>query len=227
MKCKFVIILALLIAMVSCKDDINVNLTDPEVTGKLSYKLNDDDGKGVAGVTVYLQNTELSSDSYLSVDSALTNNEGIAYFSDLPPQNYQLTTNAITVNNNHYLIKEYVQITAGIERKKITKITDFSGILNIRLLYFYDYTPVNNQGVAAYPINTVIPNSNNISDVLKQSTLKGLTDKDGYVSIKVPANTVFDFIIYHTLNGNLGWGGNRYSVEKGQKINITLYTSFR
>lgn len=226
MKYKFAILIGLLITIVSCKDDVNVNIVDNEITGKLSYKLNDDTGKGLAGIKVYLHSSEMNSYPNLAIDSALTNSEGIAYFSDLLPKNYRLITDSIMVNNNGYLLSEYVQITAGVERKKITKVSDFSGILKIRLLSAYDHTPLRNQGVVAFPLNAVKVTADNVSDIVKRSTLKGLVNENGYVSIKVPANTDFDFIIYHASNGNLGWGGRRYQVGKGQELNITLYSSF-
>lgn len=226
MKYKFVILLGLLLAMASCKDDVNVNIVDNETTGKLSYKLNDDAGKGIAGVKVYLLNTGTNSYPNAAIDSALTNNEGIVYFSDLLPKNYRFMTDSIMVNNNGYLLNEYVQITAGVERKKITKVSDFSGILKIRLLNAYDYTPLRNQGVVAFPLNSVKVTSDNVSDIVKQSTLKGLVNDNGYVSLRVPANTDFDFIIYHASNGNLGWGGRRHQVAKDQELKITLYSSF-
>lgn len=88
----------------------------------------------MSGVKVHLCDPGSKQELNLLTDSAITNSDGEVYFTDLLPNNYQLKTDFIKLNNNDYSIDEYVQITACIERKKIKKVTDFSGILKIRLL---------------------------------------------------------------------------------------------
>lgn len=226
MKGYFFIVLTLLIATVSCKKEVVVNLVEGEVTGKLNYKLTDDTGKGLSGLKVYLYDPGNKLDPNLLTDSAITNSDGEVYFTDLLPNNYQLKTDFIRLNNNDYSIDEYVQITAGMDRKKTTKVTDFSGTLKIRLLSYQTRTPIQDQGVVAFPVNKIYVTSDNVADVVKSSTLKGLTDKNGYVSLKVPANKSFDFIVHHKIYGNYGWGFGAYQVAKDNTIDITLYNSF-
>lgn len=224
MKGYFFIVLTLLIATVSCKKEVIVNLVEGETTGKLNYKLTDDTGKGLPGLNVYLYDPGSKQEPNLLTDSAITNSDGEVSFSDLLPNNYQLKTD-IKLNNNFYSIDEYVQITAGVERKKTTKVTDFSGTLKIRLLSYQNGTPIHGQGVVAFPVDKIHVTSDNVADVVKSSTLKGLTDKNGYVSLKVPANKSFDFIVHHTLYGNYGWGYGTQQVAKDRTIDITLYSS--
>ncbi|MDR3010980.1 MAG: hypothetical protein LBV59_23840 [Sphingobacterium sp.] len=226
MKGIFFIVLTLLIATVSCKKEVVVKLVEGEVTGKLNYKLTDDTGKGLPGLKVYIYNPGSKQASNSLIDSAITNSVGEVYFTDLLPNNYQLKTDFIKLNNNDYSIDEYVQITAGIERKKTTKVTDFSGTLIIQLLSYQSSIPIQDQGVVAFPVNKIYVTSNNVAEVVKSSTLKGLTNKSGYVSLKVPANQSFDFIVHHKIYGNYGWGFGSYQVAKDKMVNITLYSSF-
>ncbi|QMV66994.1 hypothetical protein HS960_04705 [Sphingobacterium paramultivorum] len=226
MKVYFFIVLTLLIATASCEKEVVVKLAEGEITGKLNYKLTDDTGKGLSGLKVYIYNPGSKQDPNSPIDSAITSSVGEVNFTDLLPNNYQLKTDSIKLNNNDYSVDEYVQITAGIERKKTTKVTDFSGTLIIRLLSYETRTPIQDQGVVAFPVNKIHVTSDNIADVVKSSTLKGLTDKNGYVSLKVPANQIFDFIVHHKTYGNYGWGFGSYQVAKGKTLNITLYSSF-
>nr|WP_288813325.1 prealbumin-like fold domain-containing protein [uncultured Sphingobacterium sp.] len=226
MKGYFFIVLTLLITMVSCKEEVIVNLVDGEVAGELRYKLTDDTGKGLSGIKVYLFDPGSKQDPNLLTDSATTNSDGEVYFTNLLPNNYQLKTDFVQLNNNDYRVDEYVQITAGIERKKATKLTDFSGILRIRLLSYQTNAPIKDQGVVAFPVNKIHVTSDNVADVVKRSTLKGMTDKNGYINLKVPANTDFDFIVHHAIYGNYGWGFDTYQVEKDKTVNITLYSGF-
>ncbi|SMC94719.1 carboxypeptidase-like regulatory domain-containing protein [Pedobacter nyackensis] len=230
MKCKTILLLGLSVLTVSCKKITNVEVVDGVNTGKLSYKLNDDSGKGLAGVKVSVYDTETnfstsSPNPNALVGTVLTDHEGVAYFSDLLPKNYLVTTDSPTVNKVKYRTDEFVQIVADIEKKKVIKVSEFSGLLNIRLISNIDYrTPLKNLGVAAHPVSGVRLNSDNVADVAKASTLKGVTDENGFVSIKVPSNITFDFIVYHLIHRNLGWGHGNYRVGKEEKNIITLYT---
>jgi hypothetical protein len=231
MKCKIILLLGLSVLTVSCKKITNVKLIDGVNTGKLSYKLIDDSGKGLAGVKVSVYDTETifspsSPNPNALVGTIRTDVEGIAYFTDLLPKNYLVTTDSPAVNNNKYRTDEFVQIVADTEKKKVIKVSEFSGLLNITLISHNDYrTPLKNLGVAVHPSNGVRLNSDNIADVVKASTLKGITNENGFVSIKVPSNINFDLIVYHLIHRNLSWGHGNYSVGKDGKNVISLYTS--
>lgn len=228
MKCKIILLLGLAILTTSCEKITNVKLVDGVNTGKLSYKLNDDSGKGLVGVRVSVYDTESNfarPNPDGLIGTVLTDQEGIAYFSDLLPKNYLVIADSPKVNNIRYYINEFVQIVADTEKKRSIKVSEFSGILNVRLLSHFDYkTPIKNMGVAVHPFNGVQLNSNNVADVVQATTLKGVTDENGFVSIKVPSNIDFNFIVYNLTNRNIGWGFGTYEVRKDEKNVITLYS---
>lgn len=230
MKCKIILLLGLSVLIVSCEKITNVNLVDGVSTGKLSYKLNDNSGKGLVGVKVSIYDANNSYDTTTPnpaalVETAQTNQEGIAYFSDLAPRNYLVTADSPAVNNLKYRTTEFVQVVADIEKKKTLNVTEFSGLINIILVSRDDYrTPLKNVGVVAFPINEPGPNSDNINAYIKTAPLKGVTDENGSVSFKVPSNVYFDFIVYSLKNGNLGYGYGNYSVGKGKTNIFTLYS---
>jgi hypothetical protein len=230
MKYQIILLLALCVLMSSCKKVTNVKLIASEAAGKLSYQLSDDAGKGLAGVKVSVYDIEPNNNTGIPnsntlVGTILTDQQGIAYFSELLPKNYLVTTDSVTVNKVKYLTDEFVQVVAGMEKKKVTKVSEFSGLLNITLISNSDYrTPLKNLGVVAYPINAGQPNSINIRSFINDAVLKGVTDVNGFVSIKVPSNVNFDFIVYNLTNNNLGYGYGNYRVVKGGNTTVSLYS---
>jgi len=230
MKYQIMLLLALCVFMSACKKVTNVKLIDSPAAGKLSYQLSDDAGKGIAGVKVSVYDPELYYITLLPnanslVGSVRTDENGIAYFPDLLPKNYQVITDSVKVNKVNYLTDEYVQVVAGAEKKKNIKVSDFSGLLNITLISNNDYrTPLKNLGIVAYPTNAGQPNSVNVRSFINDAVLKGVTDVNGFVSIKVPCNVSFDFIIYNLTNNNVGYGYGAFSVAKGGKTTASLYS---
>jgi len=230
MKYKIILLLALSVFVSACKKVTNVKLIDGPTAGKLSYKLSDDAGKGLAGVkvSVYDIGTYYSGGTpnpNALVSTVQTDQEGIAYFADLLPKNYLVTTDSASVNNVKYIADEFVQVVAGTEKKKTIKVSEFSGLLNITLLSYNDYrTPLKNIGVLAYPTNAVQPNSANVKTIINEAVLKGVTDVNGFVSIRVPSNVNFNFIIYNLTNNNLSYGFGGYRVTKGGSTVVSLYS---
>ena len=230
MKRRIMLLIGMSILTAACTKVTNVKLVDGPNTGTLSYRLDDDAGNGLQGVKVSIYDPEFnlnigSPNPIALVGTKLTDEKGIAYFSDLLPRNYLLVADSPMVNNNKYRTDEFVQIVEGIEKKKTIRVSDFSGTFNIRLLSHLDYlTPLKNLGVAAHPVNGVKLTAFNVAEVVKASNLKGITDEHGYVSIRVPSNIAFDLIIFHLVHGNLSWGHGHYRVEKNEKSIITLFT---
>lgn len=230
MKCKIMVLFGLFILALSCKKITNVKLVDGVNSGKLSYKLVDDAGKGLAGIKVSLYDAQMSLNTSYPAPNALigtitTDQDGVAYFSDLLPKNYLVTADTVIVNSLRYRTNEFVQVVAETDKKKNTKVSDFSGFLNLTLISNIDYrTPLKNVGVVAYPVNDIKLNSGNIFDVINSSTLKGITDANGFVSFRVPSDMTFDFIVYNLTNRNLGYGYGSYSVAKDTKSSPTLYS---
>ncbi|WP_157258197.1 SpaA isopeptide-forming pilin-related protein [Pedobacter ginsenosidimutans] len=230
MKCKIMVLFGLFILALSCKKITNVNLVDGVNSGKLSYKLVDDAGKGLAGTKVSLYDAKVVlNTSYPSANALIatirTDQDGVAYFSDLLPKNYLVICDTAIVNKARYRTDEFVQVVADTDKKKSVKVSAFSGTLNLTLISTSDYrSPLKNVGVVAYPVNDIKLNSGNVSDVINSSSLKGVTDASGLVSLKLPSNIPFDFIVYNLTNRNLGYGYGNYSVAKDTKSNMTLYS---
>jgi len=230
MKSKIIILLWLSILISSCEKITNVTQVDGITTGKLSYKLTDDSGKGLAGMNVSLYDAETMLNASSPNPAALvikiqTDQEGIAHFTDLLPRNYLVTTESPIVNNVKYNPYEFVQVVADREKKKVVKVSDFSGTFNITLVSNLDQvTPLKNVGVVIYPMYDFRPNSDNAAEFIKTAALKGVTDENGFVAIKVPSNIAFDFIVYNLANGNLGYGYGYHSVGNGEK-QLIFHTS--
>ncbi|KGE14197.1 hypothetical protein [Sphingobacterium deserti] len=218
-----------LLLLSSCKKTTHVSLVENETHGTLTYHLQDDDGKGIPAVKVYLYDTEAfyqwgerSDKTY--VDTMRTNQQGSVYFKDLNPRNYFVVADSVSLNGLRYRTEEYVQVVAGIEKEKSVKISDFAGTLRLKLISHYDYfTALRGLGVIAYPSNTAVQ-SDNVRTVIANAKLKGVTDAQGIVSIKVPSNVNYDFIVYSLTSNNLGYGYGSFSVRKGELNNIELYT---
>jgi len=230
MKYQIMLLFALCVLISACEKVTNVKLIDSPTAGKLSYQLSDDAGKGVAGVKVSVYDTEPYFTTGVPNPNSLvgtvrTDVNGIAYFPDLLAKNYLLITDSVTVNKVKYLADDIVQVVAGTEKKKNIKVSEFSGLLNITLISNIDYrTPLKNLGVVAYPINVGQPNSNNVRNFINEAVLKGVTDANGFVSIKVPSNVSFDFIVYNLTNNNLGYGYGNFRVVKGGTMVTSLYS---
>lgn len=230
-KYQTILLLALCVLMLSCEKITNVQVMDSVNTGNLNYKLNDDSGKGLAGVKVSVYNSQTSGgfsspNPNALFETVLTDQDGIAHFSGMLPRNYLVTTDSPIVNMVKYRTHDFVQVVADVTKEKMIKVSEFSGILNIRLISSTDYrTPLKNIGIAVHPINGIRINSVNVEDVIKAIPLKGITDENGLVSIKVPSNISFDFILYHPTNRNISWGLGNELIQKEEKRVVTLYAS--
>lgn len=230
MKCKIILLLGLTVLTLSCQKITNVKLVDGISTGKLSYKVVDDSGNGMAGINVSIYDSKIiysatSPNPNALIGTIKTNPEGIANFSDLLPENYLVTADSPVVNKVKYRTEEFVQIVADTEKKKAVKVTDFSGLLNITLISRNDYrSPLKNMGVVAFPGNGSQPSSAHIRAIINESPLKGVTDGNGFLSIKVPSNIYFDFIVYNLENGNFGSGYGIYTTAKNGKNTFSIYS---
>lgn len=230
MKCKIILLLGIFVfTTLSCKKITNMNLIDGENTGKLTYKLADDSGTGLAGIKVSIYDTKYNNDPSLPnphdfITETRTDQDGIAYFSDLIPKNYLVIADAAIINSIQYRTEDYVQIVAEIEKKKTVKVTEFSGFLNISLINNNDlWGPLKNIEIVAYPINNGRPTADKVKAFIKNSKLKGLTDNNGFLSIKVPSNINYYFLLYNPVNDSFIYRDIISSVEKAGKFNITLY----
>lgn len=229
MKSKIILLLGLSVLTASCKKITNITLVDGINTGKLSYKLNDDSGKGLVGVKVSIYNLEFGGrnanlDPRALVNTTLTNHDGIAYFTDLLPQAYRVTTDSPIVNQIKYRTEQYVQVVADTEKSRTIKVSEFSGILNIKVTSRDGVSSLENLTVLAFPIDDLKPNANNIQAIIKASNFKGVTDTIGTVSIKIPSNIPYDLVVYNPTNGNINYGDGYYKIDTGEKRFARLFS---
>jgi len=225
------VLLVLTALTISCNEVTNVKLVDGPDKGKLNYKIVDDAGKGVAGVKISIYDRRdtydyLYYDPPIAIDTIRTNQDGIATFGQLVPMDYLLVADTVPANRAKYHLREFVQVVAGIDKTKITKASGFSGILSMKIISGYHYpNPFKNLGVAAVPINPRNINSDNIEDIVNSALIKGITDENGNLSLRIPSNINYNLIFYIPNIGNYGYGGFSYTVNRDEKLQLEFSIS--
>jgi len=224
MKAKFILLLILFALTGSCKKITHVTLIEPAKPGKLSYQIVDDEGKGVSGVKVHLYDAMSKAKTIPanSLAQSRTNQEGVAGFTDLLPGNYQVVSDSAVVNGLMYALSEYIQILSDVEKRKTVKASDFSGTLTVKLLAQNRETPLANMGLLAFEAEKR-PSADKIKSFIASALLKGVTDKNGMASIKVPSNRLYSIIVYSLTTGNGVIKSGNYLVEKGEETYAPVY----
>lgn len=228
------LLLGLWSTILSCKKITNVNLADPLTAGDLNYKVVDDSGNGLSGVKVSIYENRVYSnyvhlDRTALVDTVRTNRDGVAFFSKLIAANYLIVTDSPTVNHVKYTTREFIQVTAGTEKKKVVKASEFSGLLNINVYASSDFrTPLNKMGVAAIPnYSSVIYGRvqyvyGNVKDFIGEAAITGITNELGFVSLKIPSNVTYTVIIYSLNKNVIGYGYDNYLIQKDASLRLSL-----
>jgi hypothetical protein len=231
MKYKILILLCLTCIIVSCEKVTNIKIIDSPSTGKLNYKIVDDSGIGLSAVKVSVYENRVNSsgiyfDPAALIDTVRTDKNGVAAFSNLVPANYLIVTDSPTVNKVKYNTREFIQMVAGVEKNRTTKASEFSGFINVTMRSNLDYsTPLKNMGVAAVPYNPNHLTSDNIRSILNAAVITGITDDNGYVTIKIPSNIDYTLVAYSLDKGAIGWGYGINMVEKDMIAANVLYMS--
>ena len=216
--------------VVSCEKITNAKLVNSATTGKLSYKIVDDEGKGLSAVRVsvykYISNSEgINFDSSTLIDTVRTDENGVAMFSELFPENYLLVTDSPMVNKVKYNTREFVQVVAGLEKEKVTKASEFSGSLRIVLTSNLDYrTLLSNTGVAAIPYDTQYISSD-VKGYAERAVITGITNDQGLVVLKIPSNVPYYIMVYRLDKGIIDYWFDSYMLEKGASSLVKLYLS--
>lgn len=229
MKYKLIILMVFATVVISCKKATNVRLVEGESSGKMSYRLVDDSGAGLPGIRVGVYKIRSHSggtyfDPSSLLDTVRTDKDGIALFSMLNPANYLVVPDSPKLNNVAYNIREYVQVVAGKEKKKVTKVSDFSGAINVTLRSSLDYvTPIRSMGIAVIPYNSLVYRPDNLKELLDGATIRGVTNNEGFVSIKVPADISYRLLIYGLYNRTIIYGSDEYRVQKDGLAYSSLY----
>lgn len=222
MKSKITFLFIFAIAIASCKKTTNVDVSISN-SGKLSYKLLDDAGKGLPNVKVKLYDNP---NSYYNIpvllETRTTDQNGIIDFGELNPATYQLVPDSPQVNNIKYNFNEYVQVTAGSTKQKDTKVSDYSGTLNIIARSYYpENTPLKNLGVILVPYSKY-NYSNSLNTNITYAEFKGVTDNNGAVSFKIPSTTGYSILLYNTSTNAYITAFNSFTVEKDANFNLPV-----
>lgn len=231
MKYKIMLLLILTATVISCKKTTNVRVVDPASAGKLSYKIVDDAGKGLPNVKVSIyDNKEYTSGIFYDpsslIDTLITDNNGVASFSGLAAANYLVVADSPAVNKVKYDVREFVQVVAGIDKEKVTKASDFSGTLRITLKSNLDYsTFLTNTGVAAIPYNPANIKSIDIKSVVNAAAITGITNAQGFVTLKIPSNVNYYLVAYSLDKGEISSWYDVYLVQKDTSTPVSLFTS--
>jgi hypothetical protein len=228
MKTNILVLLLLSIATTSCKKVTNVEVVAPFDSGSFKYQLTDGAGKGVANLKVqaykarenqgihYIEEGDYS-------DTARTNAQGIVVFPKLKADNYILKCNNILLNKLHYFTTEYVQVVAGVEKSKVTRIPDFSGQVNIKLIT--DMSP--NSKLPNYGIALVENHPDLFGDGLKKAldaaVVKGMTDSNGLVSFTIPSDVSYYTLIYRPDKSKIKLLNDVHILSKGDVRTATVH----
>lgn len=218
MKSNFTFLILFLAVLTSCKKTTNVDVK-LSTSGKLSYKLSDNAGKGLPNIKVSLFDR---TDNYNSIllDSRSTDPNGEVDFGDLNPNNYMIVADSAKVNNVAYYVQEYVQVITGANKHKEIKVTDFSGTYTMAVKGSNNVQPLKNIGVLMIPSNKFNYSSTTAAN-LKYAEFSGVTNEAGLITFKIPSNKTYYVYLYNTTtNASYGYV-NSVSVLKDGTVNYT------
>ncbi len=229
MKFKSLVALAAVLLLMSCEKITNVEVVDPLKTGSFRYQLLDDFGKGVANIKVHAYRAKKNEDSYYLPDDAYsdtlrTDAEGAVVFSALKAGNYVLKAAGISLNKVHYNTTEYMQVVAGHEKSRATKISDFSGRVKIRLItQMVPELTLPDFGIALvdkYPMDT---SQEGLRKVIDEAVIKGMTDANGQASFTIPSDVSYYLLIFRPDKSRIQFLSDVYTLDKGGLDDRTVH----
>lgn len=228
MKFRIALLLVSLITIMGCKKTTNVEVSYSTV-GTLDYKLLDDSGKGLPGQKVSLYNrTQLVDGLSLSgqnlIMTTVSDQNGVAKFEGIEADRYLVVADSVKASNVMYNAREYVQVVGGVNKVKETKVNSFAGNLVITMRSRRDYsTLLPNMGVSAFPTRL----SSNLEINLLKATLdaapiRGSTDANGVVTLKLPAGLPYYLCVYTQDKGVITFIDQTYIVNRDQNYPVQL-----
>ena len=220
MKSKLTFLILLLAVFASCKKTTNVDV-HLSTSGKLTYKLNDDGGKGLPNVKISLYDRQDNYYNTALIDERLTDANGQVDFGDLNPHTYLIVADSTKVNNVTYFVQEYVQVITGSVKKKEVKVTDFSGTFTIAIKSYNNNQPLRNIGVLLIP-STKFSSSYSTITNLKIADFSGITDESGLSTFRVPSNKQYVVYTYNIATNASYNSTGIFSVLKGTTYSYTM-----
>lgn len=222
MKSKLTLFILLVAVFISCKKTTNVDVK-LSTSGKLTYKLTDDAGKGLANVKVSLfDRTDTYYANYnILLETRLTDPNGLVDFGNLNPSNYLLVADSAKVNNVAYMVQEYVQVIAGADKAKETKVTDFSGTFTLAVRSYNNNQPLKNIGVIMIPSNKFNYAATTAAN-LKVADFSGATNDAGLITFRIPSNKQYAIYLYNTVTNASYNYNSSVSVQKDATVNYSM-----
>jgi hypothetical protein len=221
MKFKVTLSILLLAALTACKKTTNVDVS-LSTSGKLTYRLLDDAGKGLPNVKVSLyDNPDYNQVNKILLDELTTDQNGQVDFGDLNPKTYLVIPDSPMVNKIQYNIQDYIQVLTGKTKNKEIKVSDFSGTIKLKI-YNYNLNRVQaNVGVLLIPgqkfyYQQTVPYYINLADY------KGTTDANGEISFKVPSDKGYIVYVYDVTTNKVYASGGYVAVQKDQVYSQTF-----
>lgn len=226
MKLNFTLLILILAVATSCKKTSNVDLT-LSTSGKLTYKMLDDAGKGLPNVKVSLFDyVNDFGTSTILLDTRFTDQNGLVDFGDLNPKTYLVVPDSPMVNNVKYVPKEFIQVVTGKTKDKVLKVSEYSGTYNFTVKNSNNGNfPAKNIGILMIPSNRFSYGSS-ASPYLNVADFKGTSNDLGQVSFKVPSNKLYTVFLYNTITNNSLGTMNNYMIEKNATVNMPLYVYY-
>jgi 5-hydroxyisourate hydrolase-like protein (transthyretin family) len=221
MKLKFTLSIMLLALLTACKKTTNVDVM-LSTSGKLTYRLLDDSGKGMANIGISLfDNVENNQSTKVLLDTKTTNQDGQVDFGDLNPSNYLVVPDSPLVNNVRYNVQDYVQVITGTTKNREAKVSDFSGTYNFRIFNYTKNQVQPNVGILMIPSQRYLY-FGTTQYYAALADYKGVTDARGQLSLKVPSDKAYTIYVYNTATGIPYSAGSMYALAKNQTSNLTF-----
>lgn len=212
----------LLALFTSCKKTTNVDVHLAN-SGKLIYRLVDDDGKGLPNVKVSLFDRAdyYYTSSSVLLDARSTDANGKIDFGELNPSNYQLIADSAKVSRITYSVQEYIQVVPGVTKEKETKVSDHSGTFVLTVTAYNSSQPLRNIGVMMVPANK-FNYSYGTSGNLASADFRGVTNESGSITFKIPSNKPYTVCVYNTVTNVVLNYNNGVAVQKDATVAFSM-----
>lgn len=212
----FIVLMVCLAVMNGCKkQELDIDLTEVNA-GDLNIKVTDNNGNGLADVTVYITNGSLSS----ILDEKVTDNNGNANFSELLYGTYYLIIESVIIEGMDYYVERAVQVVNGGSKDYNIVPSDYVGSVTIDVTDWFD-DPVPDIHVSIFDNKDVYDQT--FDGIMKLVVQSAVTDTNGRTEFTgVPFGSYGVMIYEDSVNYNI----NNYvfSIEdKNQEVHLHLY----
>jgi len=97
----------------------------------------------------------------------------------------------------HYNTTDFVQVVDGVEKSKVSKISDFSAKVNIKLItQMFPELALPGYGVALVSKYPPDNSYDTLRKLVDEAVVKGLTDTEGFISFTIPSDVTYQVLLY-------------------------------